>query len=583
MIQPRDYQIEAVHSVPNYFQTNSGNPVIAMPTGTGKSVVIAMLLQMVYHYWPNQRVMVLTHVKELIQQNYDKLMTLWPAAPAGVYSAGLNRKESHRRITFAGIGSVAKKADLFGHIDLVFIDEAHLVSPNDETLYQLFLTALKKVNPNVRVVGFTATPWRLGTGHITSDGIFTDVCFDITGMQAFNRLIAEGHLSPLIPRQTKLMLDIDGVHMRGGELIASELQQAVDKYEVTQAALRETLELAHDRHHWLIFASGVEHACHIADMLNDMGIPTVAIHSKMGDAQRDEAIRDFKAGKYRAAVNNNVLTTGFDFPAIDCIVVLRPTASTVLWVQMLGRGTRPFECSWYRKENCLVLDFAGNTRGLGPINDPVIPRKKGQKGGEAPVKLCGACATYNHASVTHCSYCGAEFSFQVKIKVTAASDQLLRGDAPVVELFKVDHITYSRHEKAGRPPMVKVTYYCGLRSFAEYVCVEHDGFAQRKARHWWRERSKAAFPESTDRALEVSDTITAATHLRVWVNKQYPEIMSHCFDGKAFGTLEVPSAPPTTDASARSAFRINPNVKQTDLDPDNIPDPSFYAGDDIPF
>lgn len=567
MLMPRSYQIEAAQSVPNYFMNNTGNPVVAMPTGTGKSVVIAMLLQMVYHYWPGQRVMVLTHVKELIQQNYDKLMTLWPAAPAGVYSAGLNRKESNRKITFAGIGSVAKKAQLFGHIDLVLIDEAHLVSPNDETLYQFFLAALRAVNPHVRVIGFTATPWRLGTGRITEDGIFTDVCFDITGMQAFNRLIAEGFLAPLIPRQTKMMLDIEGVHMRGGELIASELQHAVDKYEVTQAALRETLELAYDRRHWLIFASGVEHACNIADMMNDMGVPTVAIHSKMGDAQRDQAILDFKAGKYRAAVNNNVLTTGFDFPAIDLIVVLRPTASTVLWVQMLGRGTRPFQCDEYKKENCLVLDFAGNTRRLGPINDPVIPRKKGDKaGGEAPVKLCGSCATYNHASVTHCAYCGAEFTFQVKIKQTAASDELLRGEAPLVEVFKVDHITYSTHEKAGRPPMMKVTYYCGLRSFSEYVCIQHDGFAQRKARQWWRERSSAPFPESTEAALTMTSSLTAATHLRIWVNKQYPEILTHCFDGTAFGQQEA-SAPPTVDTAAQAA-RVAPS--SADMD-DDIP------------
>lgn len=567
MLMPRAYQIEAAQSVPNYFMNNTGNPVVAMPTGTGKSVVIAMLLQMVYHYWPGQRVMVLTHVKELIQQNYDKLMTLWPAAPAGVYSAGLNRKESNRKITFAGIGSVAKKAQLFGHIDLVLIDEAHLVSPNDETLYQFFLAALRAVNPHVRVIGFTATPWRLGTGRITEDGIFTDVCFDITGMQAFNRLIAEGFLAPLIPRQTKMMLDIEGVHMRGGELIASELQHAVDKYEVTQAALRETLELAYDRRHWLIFASGVEHACNIADMLNDMGVPTVAIHSKMGDAQRDQAILDFKAGKYRAAVNNNVLTTGFDFPAIDLIVVLRPTASTVLWVQMLGRGTRPFQCDEYKKENCLVLDFAGNTRRLGPINDPVIPRKKGDKaGGEAPVKLCGSCATYNHASVTHCAYCGAEFTFQVKIKQTAASDELLRGEAPLVEVFKVDHITYSTHEKAGRPPMMKVTYYCGLRSFSEYVCIQHDGFAQRKARQWWRERSSAPFPESTEAALTMTSSLTAATHLRIWVNKQYPEILTHCFDGTAFGQQEA-SAPPTVDTTAQAA-RVAPSFADMD---DDIP------------
>jgi DNA repair protein RadD len=551
MLQPRSYQIEAVTSLYTYFATKSGNPVLALPTGTGKSVIIAMFLQSVFYQYPNQKVMVLTHVKELIEQNYEKLKLLWPAAPAGIYSSGLNRKDLGRKITFAGIGSVAKKPALFGHVDIVVIDEAHLVSPNEETLYRAFLNALLAVNPHLKVIGLTATPWRLGTGRITEDGIFTDVAFDITGLHAFNRLVAEGYIAPLIPRQTLQLLDTDGVHMRGGEFIASELQLAVNKQDVTYAALKEALELAYDRHHWLIFASGVEHACNIADMLNDMGVSAIAIHSKMGDAARDAAIADFKSGKYRVAVNNNVLTTGFDFPAIDCIVMLRPTASPVLWVQMLGRGTRPFA----GKENCLVLDFAGNTKRLGPINDPVIPRKKGDKGGgEAPVKLCMSCSTYNHASVTHCCCCGAEFVFSVKIKTTAASDQLLKGDAPKVDVFTVNHITYSKHEKAGRPPMLKVTYYCGLRSFNEYVCIQHDGFAQRKARQWWRERTVQAFPESTDDALEAVSGIGTATHLRIWVNKQYPEILGHCFDGSHFGQQPATTTAPTTDTAARASL-----------------------------
>ena len=567
ILDPRSYQVEAVQSVYQYFQSNSGNPVLALPTGTGKSVVIAMLLQSMFHMYGAQKVMVLTHVKELIQQNYDKLMSLWPAAPAGIYSAGLGKKEASRYITFGGIGSVARKAHLFGRVDIVVIDEAHLVSPNDETTYLRFLSELRAANPMVKVIGLTATPWRLGQGKITTDGIFTDVCFDITGLQAFNRLIAEGYLAPLIPRQTRQLLDMEGVHMRGGEFVANELQHAVDKQEITYAAIKETLENGADRNHILVFASGVEHANNIANMLVDMGQSAIAIHSKMGDAQRDQAIIDFKAGKYRFAVNNNVLTTGFDFPGIDCIVVLRPTASTVLWVQMLGRGTRPMN----GKANCLVLDFAGNTRRLGPINDPVIPRKKGDKaGGEAPVKLCGSCATYNHASVTHCCYCGAEFSFQVKIKQTSSTDEVLRGESPVVEVFKVDHITYSQHEKAGRPPMVKVTYYCGLRSFKEFVCVQHDGFAQRKARQWWRERSEGVMPTTTAGALELVDSVRTATHLRVWVNKQYPEILGHCFDGTAFGTTSEVTEAPSTDTRAPVA-NTAPVQVAVELEDDDIP------------
>ena len=555
MINPRPYQIDAVHAFYNYFQRNSGNPIIAMPTGTGKAVVQAMLLQSILYQYPCQRILSVTHVKELVEQNYEKLKVLWPLAPAGIYSAGLGKKEHRCAITFAGIGSVAKKAHLFGHVDLVFIDEAHLVSSNDETLYRKFLADLRKVNPALKVVGLTATPWRLGEGKLTDGELFTDVCYDITDMNSFNRLISEGYLATLIPKRTELALDTAGVHMRGSEFIASELQHAVNKADVTLAAIQEAMVLAEDRDHWLVFASGVEHAIDIAHAMNDMGVPTVAIHSKMGNAERDKAIADFKAGKYRAAVNNNVLTTGFDFPAIDCILVLRPTASTVLWVQMLGRGTRPFYAQGYdlsttegrlaaiansSKKNCLVLDFAQNTKRLGPINDPVIPRKKGEKGGgEAPVKECTSCNTYNHASARVCEFCGAEFTFKVKIKISASSDEIVKQDVPVMQVFKVDHITYARHRKDGRPPTVKATYYCGLRSFTEYVCVEHDGFAGRKARHWWRERTAGAFAMTVDEMLLRTGELKVATEIRVWVNKPYPEIMAHCFDGSAFSANPV--------------------------------------------
>lgn len=534
-MKPRDYQIEATSSLFQYFQRATGNPVVAMPTGTGKSVVIAMFCWQVLWQFPGQRIMVLTHVKELIQQNHDKLKLMWPNAPAGIFSSGLGKKEAYFPITFAGVGSVAKRAHLFGRIDLVIIDEAHMVSPSESTRYQKFLAELKQNNPALKVIGFTATPWRLGHGRIVDDGLFTDVCFDITGVEAFNRLIAEGHLARLIPKAMRTVLDTEGVHMRGGEFISAELQAAVDRDEITQAALDELVEQGFDRNHWLLFSSGIEHANHMGDMLRvRYGIENAVIHSKMegGDKARDYAIEKFKAGGVRCAINNNVLTTGFDFPAIDLIGVLRPTASTVMWVQMLGRGTRPSE----GKENCLVLDFARNTARLGPINDPVIPRKPGEGGGDAPVRLCDACGTYNHASVRQCVCCGAEFHFVSKLKASSGTEDLIAGDMPVVEVFQVDHITYSINTKIGSPPMVRVSYFCGLRTFSEFVCVQHEGWPKRKAREWWALRTSDPMPESTDTAMEAIQQLSPATHLRIWVNKKYPQIMDACFDGTAFGT-----------------------------------------------
>lgn len=596
----RQYQWDAIVSIWEYFNSHgTGNPLVAMPTGTGKSVVIGGFIRSILEQFPNQRIVVATHVKELVQQNYEKLVAMWPTAPVGVYSAGLNRRDKFHNVLFVGIGSVAKRAHELGHVDLLLIDEAHLLSPNQDTMYQKFITGLKERNPYLRVIGLTATPWRLGHGSITEGGLFDGLCYDITSMGEFNKLIAEGYLAPLIPKRTGMMLDVDGVHMRGGEFIAKELQNAVDRDDITERALREAMELGHDRRAWLIFASGVEHAIHVADALNAMGIPTGVVHSgnqthKMTDKERDETILDFKAGKLRAVVNNNVLTTGFDHPDVDMIVVLRPTASVVLWVQMLGRGTRPvyapgFDLSTAEgrvsamaagpKQNCLVLDFAANTKRLGPINDPLVPRKKGKKGGDAPVRECEQCSTYNHASARFCICCGYEFPRQTKLKQGASTDEIIKGDLPVVERFKVDHVTYAKHTKVGGLPSLKVTYYCGYKMFTDYVCVEHEqgGFAQRKAAKWWRARTSVGVPNSVDNALALTGHLAVATNLSVWVNKQYPEILDYCFDGSNFGTQEA-----GTDAAPDVDNIAVPDTKPSAASSTPGPEALDFE-DDIPF
>jgi len=584
----RPYQWDAVCAIWEYFKSGkTGNPIVAMPTGTGKSLVIGGFVRTVFDAFPNQRVMVLTHVKELIEQNHEKLMAIWPTAPAGIYSSGLGRRDLYNNITFAGIASVAKRAEEFGHIDLIVIDEAHLVSPHDDTMYQAFIQALLAYNPHLKVIGLTATPYRLGHGQIIEKGsLFTDVCYDITTLDEFNKLIQEGYLAPLVPKRTDLMLNVDGVHKRGGEFIAKELQQAVDKFELTEAAIKEALEVGADRKCWLVFTAGVEHAIHTAEILNMLGVPAKAVHSsnkdhKMTDGERDEAIAQFKRGELRALVGNNIFTTGFDHPPIDMIIMLRPTSSPGLWVQMLGRGTRPLYADGFdldtidgrlaaiahsEKQDCMVLDFGGNTKRLGPINDPVLPPRKGKKKGDAPIKLCEGitvdnkvCNTWVHASARHCPQCGNEFKFQTKLKQGAGTDELIKGDLPVVEEFKVDHITYSEHTKMDKPPMMKVSYYCGFHMYNEYVCFEHEGYAQHKAKRWWSERSEMPFPRSTAEGIEFSDKLAAPTSLRVWTNKKYPEIMAYCYDGTHFGKEEEdPFSKPSIQSDKPIPLENNP-------------------------
>ncbi len=558
---PRSYQQEAFESIWTYFSGGGrGNPVIALPTGTGKSIVIAAFLEWVFERWPHQKILVVTHVKELIEQNYSKLATMAPNLGIGINSAGLGKRNYLHRVIFCGIGSVAKNAEKFGKIDLVLVDECHMVPVNPDSMYMSFFATLKHKNPAMKVIGLTATPWQLTRGHICEDpeNLFTDVCYDGISMEKFNWFIDQGYLTTLIPKVTSFQIDTSGVGKSGGDFINSQLQVACNKDDITQRALEEAMEKGKDRRSWLIFTTGIEHAIDAANMLTEMGIPTFAVHSKLTKREREQGLADFKAGKYRAVTNNNVLTTGFDHPLIDLILILRPTESVVLWVQMLGRGTRPVYAPGFDlttqegrlaaqeqggKHNCLVLDFAGNTRKIGQINDPKIPQRGKKGSGEAPMKECEKCQTYVPAGVRFCpctddktgQVCGYEFVFETKLKQNVSTEQLIKTDLPVMEIFDVDTVEYTTHSKHGAPKSLLIVYNCGGRQFKSYVCIEHDGFAGRNAQKFWRARTNIPFPATTDDALKLMGRLKVPTNINVHVNKKFPEITAYCYDGSRFG------------------------------------------------
>lgn len=550
LVERRWYQEEAEQSIFNYFMAHlTGNPVVAMPTGTGKSHVIAKFAKRALHQWPLTRLMMLTHVKELITQNASKMLEYWPHAPLGIYSAGLKSRDTALPIIFGGVKSVLnailraeeEQASLhpnnrhFGWRDLLLIDECHLLSPEDATMYQAVIRELMKINPRLRVIGFTATPYRLKQGMLTDGGLFTDVCFDITGLEAFNRLIAEGYLSPVFARPTTTQIDLSEVSILGGEYNQKEAAAKFDKFELVQDMTREICEKGHDRKSWLIFASSIEHAEHFAGMFQSFGVSAAASHSKLKAKENDDRIAAFKSGEIRALVNMGKFTTGFDHPGIDLIGMCRKTMSASLWVQMAGRGTRPSRATG--KNDCLLLDFAGNAKQLGAINDPKIPRKPGAGGsGDMPVKLCPNCRTYNHAAARSCECCGEVFNFATKLFATSFDTPIIAGDIPQVEVMEVTRVLYTRHDKrdaAGNlvsNPMMKVTYCCGLYNrFDKYVGLEHKGKFLHDSREWWRMMHGTEPPMFTYQALEKTGELRNPRAIRVHVNKKYPEILGYEF------------------------------------------------------
>jgi len=529
----RKYQREAVDAIYRYFESHRGNPLIVMPTASGKSFVMAAFIREVLDIWSDQRIMILTHVKELIQQNYTELVDHWSLAPAGIYSAGLNRREAQSQVLFAGIQSVHRRAEYLQGFDLILIDECHLVPRKSDTMYRRFLDDMHAINEKVKIIGLTATHYRLDSGLLTEGDkrIFNDVAYEVP----VKRLIDEGFLSPLITKAPDTKLDVSGVHTRGCEFINSELQNAIDQNDINKAAVREIIHYGRNRKSWLVFCAGVQHAYNVRDALRECNIVAETVTGETNMMERDYILEGFKSGEIRAITNCDILTTGFNAPNTDLLAILRPTQSTGLYVQIAGRGMRVAS----GKENCLVLDFAGNIERHGPIDrvNPYDPSRNGN--GKAPVKTCPGCRSVVFAGFRHCPDCNHEFPPpESEIKPAASARPIIsHGESFWVE---VEKIRYSRHTKIGKPDSLRVDYFESTFSwYSEWVCLEHGGFAQRKARNWWNRRSGDLSVISVSDALRVVDQLKAPTRIKVQEDGKYWRIVQFNFDENESPLIKV--------------------------------------------
>jgi len=526
VIKLRPYQTEAIEETMRFMSENVGNPLIVLPTGTGKSIVIAEFCRQILSSWADTKILVVTHVRELIQQNYDELKGLWPDAPAGINSAGLKQRDYEPSIVFCGIQSVYKRASRFVKVDLVLVDEAHLIPRKTDTMYQKFLTNLKIMNPHMRVIGLTATPYRLDSGllHIGKEALFDGISYEAD----LKDMVSDGFLTRLVSKNPKTRLKVDNVSIRGGEFVPAELERAVDIDDVNEAAVAEILEYGRDRKSWLIFCAGVSHATHIAELINAAGISCETIFGETAKTDRDRIIKEFKAGKIRALASMGVLTTGFNAPAVDLIAMLRPTQSTGLYIQIMGRGMRNSP----GKDNCLVLDFAGNVERHGPV-DRVNPKKPRKSDGEgvAPTKTCPKCKTIVFAGCAECFECGYVWPpTEPEISHTATTLAVMSIDAPA-EWMKVNAVSYRLHKKAGKPDSMRVEYRCGLATISEWVCFDHKGYPRTKATQWWQKRmtKPGVIPETTAKAIAEAGLLLKPYEIKVQKNGKYSEITEFRF------------------------------------------------------
>ncbi|MDF2152410.1 DEAD/DEAH box helicase [Vibrio sp. CAU 1672] len=387
----RPYQADSVKAVIHYFRKHSTPAVIVLPTGAGKSLVIAELARLA-----KGRVLVLAHVKELVEQNHAKYEGY--GQKGAIFSAGLGRKETDQQVVFASVQSVVRNLNAFkNQFSLLVIDECHRVPDDKNSSYQKVITHLKELNPGIKVLGLTATPYRLGMGWIyqyhtrgqvrtEESRFFRDCIFELP----IRYLLDEQFLTPARMMDAPV-LSYDFSQLKPastGRYKEAELDMVIDKAKrATPQIVEQVMQYAQGRQGVMVFAATVRHAQEIFRLLPEG--ETAIVIGDTPTPERDAIIQAFKHREIKYLVNVSVLTTGFDAPHVDLIAILRPTESVSLYQQIVGRGLRLSE----GKSECLVLDYAGNSYDL---YQPEVGDPKPDSSSEIITIPCPACGFNNN-------------------------------------------------------------------------------------------------------------------------------------------------------------------------------------------
>jgi len=482
---PRPYQQEALDALNEFLCTKQGNPAVVIPTGGGKSPMMAWAIQRFIKMAPWFRGCIIAHRKELIEQNRDELQAVCPDLEIGIFAASMRRRDYDSNILIASIDSIYKRSGEFRPWDALFIDEAHRIPFSGEGKYRTFISGSQRFNQRMRIIGWTATPFRMNGGELCHpDHILNEICYEAKVID----LIKDGYLSNLRTKIGKNQPNLNNVSKRRGDYVIQSLSKITNDQKVVEETVTEIVYLiTHEaRQSVLIFCVDIAHCKMVSAAFSRHGIhaPYVTADTKQSD--REKIVKHFKAGKLRAVLNVNVYTEGFNAPNTDCIVLLRPTLSPGLYSQMVGRGLRICTA---RKSDCLVLDFASCIDEHGPID---------LVGGQPTVlATCYKCRESFSRAIRVCPACGTKLpkveidrvaaeEMKKRLHGKKASQKAILSGVPVT--LKVDQIICSRHRKEGRPDSLRVQYRCGMEMFYEWVCLDHPGEGRIRGQEWWKKR-----------------------------------------------------------------------------------------------
>jgi len=509
----RPYQEECLNAIWGALPIDK-HILVQGATGMGKTICFSELIKRLLSEWPYIKIAILAHRRELITQAKDKLVGVWPLAPIGVACASVSNKVEHNEpVTIGSIQTLINRVEIQQPFDIIIIDEAHRLQPiNHESQYTKWLKAMKKYNPEVRVIGFTATPFRLGHGYIYgkvcrpgSDNLFEHLHYRV----GLKDLQSQGFLCEFRAKQIKdISRDLKGVK-KSGDYNLGDLSEVMSRKEHISSAVTAFQEHAQDRRHVVVFCTVIAHAEAVRDAFRDIGIPTDCVHSKMHTGKRDMILKMFDDGQIRIICNVGVLTEGWDSPAVDCIIMCRPTKAPALFVQMTGRGLRPHP----EKTDVLILDLANNFREHGDPDNPsiIIPQREQTQGEQAEpqLKACPNCLELMDREILECPVCGHVWEVEIvdnnekpeleDVKFTPKKEH--EPETMIVDV-KDFSVTPTRSKAGNDMIKIELEYSSGLYSQRVYEFMLFEGKAAHFGKKKWAELVDTEPPESHAEAVQ---------------------------------------------------------------------------------
>lgn len=417
MISLRKYQEQCLQKIWAEMFISS-DQLNKLPTGAGKTIIFVELVRRAMEKFPELRAGILVNKIKLAEQTREKLEYLIESERIGVFCGSLGEYQDKNSVTVASIQSIGRHTPFF---HLLIIDEAH--NAENSATYQNFINRVKGFNPRIKIVRFTATPFTSESGYLYGeDKEIKKLTFDIS----LNEMIKLGFLVPPVFKSSKVSFDTSKLRTRRGEYVLKDLEKLTSDERKVRSQVEDALPRLNGRKKIIWAATCIEHAMILKNAIEHFEECSV-VHSEMSMKDRVRHLDNFEKGNVRHLISIMIVSEGYDFPPIDGVVIMRPTRSPVLYVQLVGRGLRISP----GKEDCLVLDYGNVVEYMGHPNDPFVDDGKNKsKKNEKKAIICPGCETINFLPVKACRSCGYEF-FQAEKDEIDRTKNLTRQAAEV--------------------------------------------------------------------------------------------------------------------------------------------------------